>query len=224
MKGAPSSSWPEEIWRCLLGGCDVGLLGLDYSASLTRIQSICGEHGHVWAPWQAGDGLWHARDCDLCGLCGVSRNEWEGEYGLIWTGGAMVVEGKDDYHVDGNAVIDRQSTTAARRRGVSPVRERAPLVGDPLGRVPRRNLYVLFREPGAGRLPFVLAWISRHQLTSGYSQAHAARFKRVLVIGQPDGLLLPQACDTSFVNAEHADTLFRLGPTVGSFFGKDNGL
>jgi hypothetical protein len=91
------------------------------------------------------------------------------------------------------------------------------------GLVDKSDLYVLFRDRGAGRYPCLLHWIMLHGLTSGYSERHARRFGRVLVIGQPDGLLLDE-CDVSYVNAETANVLFGTLPSVQSFFGKENGL
>lgn len=111
----------------------------------------------------------------------------------------------------------------------APVRRAVTLEDLAMGKFPRTplvdesDLYVLFRGHGSGRLPFLLAWINRHRLTSGYSENHAARFGRVLVIGQPDGLSLPERCDASFVRLDDADLLFRTSPSVQSFFGRGHG-
>ncbi len=129
-------------------------------------------------------------------------------------GSPVVVEGSIVPRGDGAALPE--PWTRSCRKGPRGGLKREP-------RVDESDLYVLFRERGAGRYPFLLAWLNRHGLTSGYEVQHAARFGRVLVVGQPDGLSLPETCDTSYVNAETADVLFRGLPSVRSFFGRGHG-
>jgi hypothetical protein len=81
------------------------------------------------------------------------------------------------------------------------------------------SIFVLLHGHGTARLPFLAAWIHRHRLTSGFAQAHASAYPRVIVIGQPDGLDLPKAARVAYVNAETADARFALDPDPESFFG-----
>lgn len=137
---------------------------------------------------------------------------------------AAVADPRGDEVASGGSVDERAVAEAGRKGRVYPSMVPNPLKAKRAARIDPRDLFVLFREHGAGRFPFLLAWINRHGLTAGYEEGHAGRFHRVLVIGQPDGLDLPATCDVSYVRAEHADVLFRALPTVGSFFGKENGL
>lgn len=80
------------------------------------------------------------------------------------------------------------------------------------------DTYVLLRERRMASLPFVRTWIARHALSCGFRPDHAARFERVLVVGEPAGLDL-EGCEVAYVREETADPLFRREPTVASFFG-----
>jgi hypothetical protein len=79
--------------------------------------------------------------------------------------------------------------------------------------------YVLYQAPGAARYPFLAAWVCRRRLSAGYLAEHAGRFARVLVIGAPDGLLLPHTCRVACVQAEEAERLFAGDPMPGELFG-----
>jgi hypothetical protein len=138
-------------------------------------------------------------------------------------GAPVVVEGLDSPEVGSGGAVDEAAMEPGRAGWVYPSMVPNPLKAKRAARVDPSDLYVLFREHGSGRLPFLLAWINRHGLTAGYSERHARKFSRVLVVGQPDGLLL-DGCDVSYVRAEHADALFRTLPAVQSFFGRENGL
>jgi hypothetical protein len=80
------------------------------------------------------------------------------------------------------------------------------------------DLYVLYQAPGAARYPFLAAWVRRRRLSAGYLAEHAGRFARVLVIGAPDGLLLPHTCRVACVQAEEAERLFAGDPEPGELF------
>lgn len=84
--------------------------------------------------------------------------------------------------------------------------------------VKETDCYVLFRDPGSARIPQLHAWLIRHHISSGHQATHADLFRRVLVIGQPDGVDLSDRCAVVFVNPEKADTLFFLNPDPDSFF------
>jgi hypothetical protein len=78
---------------------------------------------------------------------------------------------------------------------------------------------VLYRAPGAARYPFLAAWVRGRRLSAGYRAEHASRFGRVLVIGAPDGLLLPHSCRVACAQAEEAERLFGGDPEPGELFG-----
>jgi hypothetical protein len=80
------------------------------------------------------------------------------------------------------------------------------------------DLFVLYRAAGAIRYPFLAAWIARHRLSAGFRAAHAARFRRVLVIGPPDGLALPPECRVAYLQAEQAEARLAADPRVEDFF------
>jgi hypothetical protein len=73
------------------------------------------------------------------------------------------------------------------------------------------DCYVLYRTAGAARYPFLAAWIMRHRLSAGFRGRHAARFRRVLVIGPPD-------CRVAYVQAEDAETRLAAGPHPNDLF------
>ena len=81
------------------------------------------------------------------------------------------------------------------------------------------DTYVLLRERRMASLPFVRGWVARHALSCGFRPDHAARFERVLVVGEPAGLDL-EGCDVAYVGEEDAEVLLRRDPTVVSFFGR----
>jgi hypothetical protein len=80
------------------------------------------------------------------------------------------------------------------------------------------DCYVLYRAPGTARYPFLAAWIARHRLSAGFRPGHAARFRRVLVVGPPDGLALPPSCQVAYVQAEGAEARFAADPPPDGFF------
>jgi hypothetical protein len=117
----------------------------------------------------------------------------------------------------------RRSTHEARTRQDTEIQERAapalsadPAPGD-------ADLYVLYRAPGAARYPFLAAWIQRHRLTAGFLADHARRFRQVLVVGPPDGLMLADTCRVVYVHAEAADRLFAADPSPQGLFGGTRG-
>jgi hypothetical protein len=79
----------------------------------------------------------------------------------------------------------------------------------------QKDLYVLYRAPGVARYPFLAAWIQRHRLSAGFLAEHARRFRRVVVIGAPDGLLLPDSCRITYVQADEAERRFAADPAPG---------
>ncbi|HEY8285535.1 MAG TPA: hypothetical protein VIJ28_14215 [Chloroflexota bacterium] len=81
------------------------------------------------------------------------------------------------------------------------------------------DLYVLFRVASAARYPFLADWVTRRRLSAGFHPAHAGRFARVLVIGAPDGLVLPPTCRVAYVPAEEADRRFADDPEPSIFGG-----
>jgi hypothetical protein len=83
------------------------------------------------------------------------------------------------------------------------------------------DLYVLYRAHGSARYPFVAAWIQRHRLSAGFLVEHARRFKRVLVIGPPDGLSLPDSCRVAYVQTDEAERRFAADPPPSGLFGEE---
>ena len=78
--------------------------------------------------------------------------------------------------------------------------------------------YVLYRAHGVARYPFLAAWVQRHRLSAGFQTDHARHFGHVIVIGPPDGLLLPASCRVTYVQAEVAERLFAADPSPEHFF------
>jgi hypothetical protein len=85
----------------------------------------------------------------------------------------------------------------------------------------QRGCYVLYRAHGVARYPFLAAWIQRHRLSAGFLTEHAKHFQWVVVIGPPDGLVLPEHCRVAYVQADDAEQRFAADPRPAALFGEE---
>ena len=80
------------------------------------------------------------------------------------------------------------------------------------------DIYVLYRVAVVARHPFVADWVLRHQLSSGFSPTHAARYPYVVVIGTREGLALPSGSQAVYIDPDVADRMLQADPRPERLF------